>query len=136
MKKILLTVGIATVLGACTSAANTNSSQEEKSQPALNNTKWSLADNVKGRIPTLRIEGEKINGNTGCNNYFGALTTDASSGFFSAGKIGTTRMACPNPDVEQNFLSMLQKANKYVIHGDALELYQDGTLLLKFHKAE
>ncbi len=136
MKKILLVCGIAAVLASCTTATSAGSSKVGKTQPTLNNTKWSLADNVKGKTPTLQIEGEKINGNAGCNNYFGTVTMNASSESFSAGKVGSTKMACPNMSVEQNFLDMLQKANKYVINGDNLELYQDGLLLLKFHKAE
>jgi hypothetical protein len=33
--------------------------QSRKSKFSLANTKWTLADNVKGKIPTLNIEGEK-----------------------------------------------------------------------------
>ncbi|WP_435525663.1 META domain-containing protein [Chryseobacterium indoltheticum] len=45
-------------------------------------------------------------------------------------------MACANMSVEQNFLDMLNKANKYVVSGNTLELYQDNLLLLKFNKSE
>ncbi len=38
--------------------------------------------------------------------------------------------------VEKNFMDMVGKANKYVVTGNVLELYQDNLLLLKFNKAE
>lgn len=136
MKKIILACSFAAVLASCGTATSAGSSKVGKTQPTLANTKWTLADNVKGKTPTLQIEGDKINGNAGCNNYFGTATMSTTAGTFSAGKIGSTRMSCPNMSVEQNYLEMLQKANKYVINGSNLELYHDGLLLLKFNKAE
>ncbi len=37
-----------------------SASKVGKAQPALANTKWTLAENVKGKVPTLNIEGEKL----------------------------------------------------------------------------
>ncbi|MBL1222956.1 META domain-containing protein [Chryseobacterium sp. L7] len=136
MKKIFLIFGVVTALASCKTTTHVKTSNKVRVQPDLDNTAWSLIGDGQRRIPTLHIKGKKINGNTGCNNYFGTITTEASSGAFSVGKIGSTKMACPNPDAEQNFLSLLQKTNKYVINGDNLELYQAETLLLKFHVAE
>jgi heat shock protein HslJ len=84
----------------------------------------------------LNVEGSKINGNAGCNRYFGGITMETASGKFAASQVGSTKMACNNMSVEQNFLDMLQKANKYVVSGTTLELYQDNLLLLKFNKSE
>ena len=136
MKKLFLSVCTIAVLASCTTASNASSSKVGKSQASISNTKWTLADNVKGKKPTLNIDGEKVNGNAGCNNYFGTLSVDAASGTFSAGQMGSTRMACDNMSVEQNFLNMMGKVNKYVVSGSTLELYQDNLLLLKFNKAE
>lgn len=137
MKNIFLSICAAGVLASCGAmGGNSSSSKVGKAQPALTNTKWALADNVKGKIPTLNIEGEKINGNAGCNNYFGTAKVDPLSGNFSTGPLGSTRMACDNMSVEKNFMEMVGKANKYVVTGNVLELYQDNLLLLKFNKAE
>lgn len=134
MKNLILGIFATITLASCTTTTTAGSSKVGKAQPALSNTKWVLSENVKGETPTLQIEGDKITGNGGCNNYFGTLTTDISSGGFNAGKLGSTRKYCPNMSVETNFMDMLQKANKYVINGDNLELYKDGLLLLKFNK--
>lgn len=136
MKNLFLSISTVAVLASCGTMANSSSSKVGKSQPSIAATKWVLADNVKGKTPTLNIDGAKVNGNAGCNSYFGTLSTDAASGTFTASQLGSTRMACDNMSVEQNFMSMMQKANKYVVNGTTLELYQDNLLLLKFNKAE
>lgn len=136
MKNLFLSIAAAAVLASCGTMSSASASKVGKAQPSLANTKWTLADNVKGKVPTLNIEGEKINGNGGCNNYFGTATISPSTGDFSAGQLGSTKMMCNNMSVEQNFMDMVGKANKYVISGNTLELYKDNLLLLKFNKAE
>lgn len=136
MKNLFLSICAAAVLVSCGAMSGSSASKVGKSQPSLANTKWTLADHVKGKIPTLNIEGEKLNGNAGCNNYFGTVKLDASNGTFSAGQMGSTRMMCDNMSVEKNFMDMVGKANKYVVSGNTLELYQDNLLLLKFNKSE
>lgn len=105
-----------------------------KKQPSLLNTHWTLADQVKGKTPTLKIEQGKVFGNAGCNNYFGELVLDTTTGGFTTDKMGSTRMACDNMSVEDNFLKMIGMVNKYKINGNTLELYKDNLLLLKFNK--
>ncbi|WP_284464668.1 META domain-containing protein [Chryseobacterium sp.] len=136
MKNLFLSLCTAAVLASCGTMTSASASKVGKAQAALANTKWTLADNVKGKIPTLNIEGEKITGNAGCNNYFGTAQIDPTSGSFSAGQMGSTKMMCNNIGVEQNFMDMMGKANKYVISGNTLELYKDNLLLLKFNKSE
>ncbi|MEN2435981.1 META domain-containing protein [Weeksellaceae bacterium A-14] len=134
MKNLIFGIMAATVLFSCT--ATSTVSKVGKSQPAISGTKWVLADQVKGKTPTLNIEGTKITGNAGCNNYFGEVVLNASSGGFSAGNVGATKMFCDNMSVEDNFLKMLSEANKYVVNGNTLELYKDGLLLLKLNKQQ
>lgn len=136
MKKLFLSLCTVAVLASCGTMSSPGASKVGKSQPSISNTKWVLADNVKGKTPTLNIEGTKVNGNAGCNNYFGTLSTDAASGTFTAAQLGSTKMACENMSVEQNFMDMMQKVNKYVVSGSTLELYKDNLLLLKFNKSE
>lgn len=136
MKNLFLSICAAAVLTSCGSMTSASASKVGKSQPSLANTKWTLADNVKGKVPTLNVEGERVNGNAGCNSYFGTARLDASNGSFSASQIGSTKMMCDNISVEKNFLDMMAKANKYVVSGNTLELYQNNLLLLKFNKSE
>ena len=136
MKNLFLSICTFAVLASCGTMKNASSSKVGKAQPSIANTKWTLADNVKGQAPTLNIEGSKVNGNAGCNRYFGSVVMETASGQFTPSGLGSTKMACDNMSVEKNFLDMMQKANKYVVSGTTLELYQDNLLLLKFNKSE
>lgn len=137
MKNIVLGIFAMALVASCGTMKNASSSSKVgKAQPSIANTKWTLADNVKGQAPTLNIEGSKVNGNAGCNRYFGSVVMETASGQFTPSGLGSTKMACDNMSVEKNFLDMMQKANKYVVSGTTLELYQDNLLLLKFNKSE
>ena len=135
MKNYILSLLGAAVMISC-GATGGSSSKVGKEQPSITNTKWVLADKVKGTVPTLNIEGNKINGSSGCNKYFGTIAMDSHSGTFTPSGVGSTKMACENMTVETNYLGALQKVNKYVVTDSTLELYQDGLLLLKFNKAQ
>lgn len=134
-KIIFLYLFVFAFLVSCSSVASSKN-KLGNSQPSIATSKWILSETVKGNTPTLNIENNKISGNAGCNNYFSDITLASDSGSFVAGNIGSTKKACENMSVENNFLQMLSSANKYVVNGTNLELYKDGLLLLKFNKVE
>ena len=105
-------------------------------QESVANTKWTLVDNnfSGAKAPTLVIEGKRITGNGGCNNYFSDVVITASTGTFDVGNIGATKMACDNIMTEQSYFTVLEQVNKYVLNEGYLELYKDNLLLLKFKK--
>ena len=105
-------------------------------QESVANTKWTLVDNnfSGAKAPTLVIEGKRITGNGGCNNYFSDVVITASTGTFDVGNVGATKMACDNMMTEQSYFSVLEQVNKYVVNEGYLELYKDNLLLLKFKK--
>ena len=132
MKKFLTAAAVSMLVASCTTTAGLPGKIAD--QPLLTGTEWRLADNVKGNIPTLIFEDQKISGNAGCNRYFGNVALNPATGGFSAGQIGSTKMACQNMDTETNFLNMLPKANRYRVSGNTLELFDNQLLLLKFNK--
>lgn len=131
MKNVFLAVFAAAAMVSCSTMST---SKVGSSQVNIANTKWTLADPVKGKVPTLNIESARITGNGGCNSYFGELSLDPTAGNFSAKNVGATKMACENMEVESNFFSMLNEATKYVVNGNTLELYKGNLLLMKFNK--
>ncbi|MGS0747192.1 META domain-containing protein [Halpernia sp. GG3] len=134
MKNTLLAFCSFILLASC-SSINGLKSKSGKSQASLNNSSWTLADTVKGTSPTLLISGDRISGNAGCNNYFSTeINLDPKVGNFTVRNIGSTRKMCDNMDVETNFLKMLDATTKYVVKDNALELYKDNLLLLRFKK--
>ena len=133
VRNISLAVAFSATVTSCTTMSSSRS-KVGTSQANITNTKWTLADDVKGKKPTLNIESGRITGNGGCNSYFGDLMLDPTVGNFSTKNIGSTKMACENMSVESNFFSMLGETTKYVVNGNTLELYKDSLLLLKFTK--
>ena len=131
MKNIFLAVFAVAAMFSCSSMS---SSKSRGTQTNIAGTNWTLADNVKGKKPTLNIESGKITGNAGCNNYFGELSLDATAGNFIVKNVGSTRMSCDNMEVESQFLRMLNEADKYVVSGNTLELYKGNLLLMKLNK--
>ncbi len=132
-RNISLAIFTAATIVSC-STVTTSKSKVGTPQPNIDNTQWTLADNVKGKKATLVIESAKITGNGGCNNYFAEVMIDRTVGNFSTKNIGSTKMACDNMSEEKNYFSMLGAATKYVVNGTTLELYKENLLLLKFNK--
>lgn len=133
MKNLFLSISCAVLMASCGAVPGLGS-RVGSAQPSIIDSKWVLAENVKGQTPTMVLESGRIQGMGGCNNYFGELVLDATAGNFDANNIATTRKACDEMSVEMNFVQMLQEANKYVVSGDNLELYKDQLLLLKFKR--
>jgi len=128
-KRILLTAVLALSL-SCSNASVAG----KKDNVHLNNTSWVLEENSKTNSGiTLEITKGRVSGFSGCNNYFSELTTN-SKDTFQVKSIGATRMLCDNISVEEDYLNLLEKVNKYVISETSLELYKDNVLLLKFKR--
>ena len=63
---------------------------------------------------TLTLDGNKLVGSAGCNNYFTAVKAGDSPGDIKPGPIGTTRKMCPEAEmaVEKRFLEQLAGVNQ------------------------
>jgi heat shock protein HslJ len=70
------------------------------------------------RPPTLRLEGGRASGNTGCNSFTGSYTLSGERLEFGA--IATTRMACEPAVMEQerSYLSTLAVVRSYSRYGN------------------
>ncbi len=134
MKKYLTAFAVSIIALSCTTTSGIPT--KIANQPVLTGTEWKLADQVKGSVPTIVFEDQKIRGNAGCNRYFGNVSLDPATGGFSAANLGATKMACQDMETETNFLNMLPKANKYRVSGNTLELFDNQLLLLKFQKTK
>ncbi|WP_276135153.1 META domain-containing protein [Polluticoccus soli] len=77
-------------------------------------------------------DSNRISGNTGCNNFFGSYNLPAP-GKITIKQVGSTKRACPNMDVEMNYLKALNTATNYSVSGDMLMLNDgDNKELAKF----
>ncbi len=115
-----------------------------KSEPSLTDNYWKVLE-LQGRPlkpveqerevhMVLASEGSRAHGFAGCNRFFGGFQSDRNTLRFSP--LGSTRMACPSGmDQEQTFLNALERAGRYEIHGQVLELYAGELLLARFEAA-
>jgi heat shock protein HslJ len=94
-----------------------------------------IIDETVKNLPVLEIyiKEERVHGNTSCNTIDGKVNIDGNKISFL--EIITTEMACPS-NVEQKFLSALNKVNNYKIEKMKLYLYEDNTELLVLKKID
>lgn len=88
------------------------------------------------RTAYIRFEANEndINGFTGCNRFFGKYALTDSTVRLS--NIGSTRMACPNNELESKFLSVLERATSYTTAGDVLTFYAAGKAIATFRAGQ
>ncbi|MBT1065215.1 META domain-containing protein [Bowmanella sp. Y26] len=74
------------------------------------------------KAPYLDFSEEgKVSGFAGCNRFFGQVEVEGLSIHF--GKLGATMMACPNMQLESQFMQVLEKADNYTMgSNDSLSL--------------
>lgn len=132
MKNFLLALLALITVWSCTAVGSVG--KVGTKQASIYNTQWVVQDGGSSPAATLLIEDNRIAGNAGCNSYFGTLNLTPSTGGFQTSQLGATKKACPDMSGEDNFLSVLQQANYYVVNGSTLELYKDNLLLIRFMK--
>lgn len=80
---------------------------------------------ISDNKPTISFTAldKGINGNTGCNKFFGKYNVDLYAVNFS--DIASTEMACEQPimDVENQFLQALRNTGSYALEDGMLTLY-------------
>jgi heat shock protein HslJ len=83
-------------------------------------TKETLSNNRK--TPFIKIEGEKISGNNGCNNYFSSIIDiDEKSLKFS--HFGETRMMCRDMKIPDIFGKSISKIETYTVDKKTLTFF-------------
>ncbi len=143
MKKITLIVALAIATVSCNSKKETATSQDQTATEqvaatptALVGTVWKLTE-INNQAITLDKDFPKepqltfnpdhsVNGNLGCNG-FGA-SYESKNNTLTINQIVSTQMACPNLEIEQKFIDVLN-------HSASFEI-KSTTLLLKNEKEE
>jgi len=90
----------------------------------LAGSEWGMTGKDK---PFVQFGSEgKLAGNAGCNNFFGGYEV-AADGSIAIGPLGSTKMACPEPEMaqESEFLAMLQGVKRFERDGRKLALMDD-----------
>jgi heat shock protein HslJ len=81
------------------------------------------AEPMPAAIVTLAFGPTGVSGQGPCNSYAGPFTQDGAS--IAIGPLESTRMACPDLELENEFLADLQVARSYAIESGDLVLFDD-----------
>ncbi|MGE0742776.1 MAG: META domain-containing protein [Hyphomonadaceae bacterium] len=126
-----LVLAAALGLAAC---ADTVEAPVAPTESPLPGSRW-VATIGGVHAPTIEFTENRATGNTGCNNWFGQVTSAPPAMTFGA--IGTTRRACEQPimDIERHFLRVLEETQTASIDGDVLVLSGANGELARFTRA-
>lgn len=137
MKKLLfLALSITLIFSSCNFL---NNSDDLDFDNKLFEGKWSLiefngiSDIVMNNDITIKFEkeGNTIVGNNSCNNYCGEYKIDGNKLLIKS--LISTKVACINDNIEEDYMMSLLDVNYYLIDNDKLFLKdKDGTILIKF----
>jgi len=79
----------------------------------------------------FKIEGNRFNGNAGCNRILGSYQIKEDGKIVFSQAIAT-RMMCLNMDIEDKFLQILDTADSYAIQDDTLVISKENDSLARF----
>jgi len=82
------------------------------------------ADDFASKEPHLILKStdNRVTGNGACNSFFGTYELQANVNRISFSKMGSTKMACMKPTVEDAFLNVLATVDNYTVKNDTLQL--------------
>lgn len=88
------------------------------------NGKKVTAEDFASKEPHLILKStdNRVNGNGGCNSFFGTYELQANVSRIYFSKIGSTRMACMKPTIENDFFNVLETVDNYTVKNDTLQL--------------
>lgn len=103
------------------------------------NAEGELVEPLPGTYTSAIFMDGQVNGNAGCNSYFGGFEADGSS--LSISSLASTEMFCGNPpgvmDQESAFLKAMGSAASYQVDESQLTILDEsGDPVLVFDKAE
>lgn len=86
-------------------------------------------------ILTFSLSENQVSGNTGCNQLSGNIEPIGDR--INFGPIATTKTACPNREVENQFLKLLNEEDlRYRVDGERLELLLAGRVVALLEKGD
>ena len=84
-------------------------------------------------INTLR---KRFQGSTGCNSFSTTFSYSDEGAFKVDFPFAMTKMACPDYDIENDFLKALESVDSYQVNGVDLLLISNGKTVLKYRKVD
>jgi len=83
----------------------------------------------------FQIKGNRVNGNSGCNDFAGTYTIKSNNQLYFSG-VASTRKMCIDMTVEDQMNNLFKNVDNYTLQNDTLCLNQGETVLAQFVVAE
>ncbi len=134
MKRLALLISALTTLSACSvSAGNTQklTGNTWKLTAMDGQTSAVFAEEGDSFTLTFQPDGREFSGVGSCNLLFGRCKV-TGKGRIKIKPVGMTRMLCHDDGLEEAFLDMLEKADRYRFDNGALELLSHGKRCASF----
>lgn len=125
MKKMLFIVAaMATTLMACNKHTyNATNVFGEWDLAEINGQKIELAEGITTPFIGFNQQEDRIYGNAGCNSFFGEMIIDSTNlDALRFDHLGSTRMMCPNMELEDKFLMTLGQVSGIEYNAEELQL--------------
>ena len=114
-----------------TDESNKKDSLSVSTHEILGNTKWVLIeidgleidpDSSSSKVPHLIFDISEMHfsGNMGCNQIMGGF--EANDGTFNFNQVASTKMLCPDMEIEDTFSSLYENVTSYTFESDRLVL--------------
>ena len=119
MKKVFVSLCMAATLMGMSSCASTknvatlSSLGGEWNIIEINGSAVVPAPNQEFPFIGFDTKTGKVYGNSGCNRMMGSFDVNAKPGTIDLGALGSTRMACPDMEVESRVLKALNSAQSF-----------------------
>lgn len=130
LTKLMLigTVAVCVVLAGCASdtpdsEAETDSFDGQWAIQQFLDGSGDLATPVEGSLPFIRVSGEELQGDTGCNSFFASVAIEPDGAWNSDG-VGSTLMAC-SPELmaqEAAITAAIHDADSWSVDGNTAKL--------------
>lgn len=135
LAKFALVAALAALMASCCPCR----SYQKKTRRPLVGTEWQLIQlggksisPQEGRYNlTLLSEESRVTGIGACNRLMGTFK-EGEKRALKIGPLGSTRMACPGMDMEQEYFQALEATTHYDMDGPTLLLLSNGELKAVF----
>lgn len=139
MKKIMVLVSAVAAMVSCGTAQKSVSLSDLNGEWSVVKIKGSDVAAADGQdAPFIGIDADKkhIYGSTSCNRITGALDVDTEKGTIDLGKMGSTRMMCPDMALEDRLLGAFGEVKSFKLKkGSTLMLTDaDGNGVIELQK--
>lgn len=136
MKRICYVASVVLVAAAILAGCCNCRSFQRKNQRPLVGTEWQLVQLGGEKITpeadrftlTLQSEESRLVGKGDCNQLTGVYAASESRAL-NFTQLGSTRMLCPNAELEARFVAALEQTTHYDMDGAMLLLLSNGDLV-------